>query len=65
MTTIEIKPSVSFDFQKQDNSDLTSFINGDQIQSLQTTVGNKTKSQGIGLSGMARINRKFKKKKLL
>lgn len=63
LTTIEIRPSVNFDFAKDDNSDLTSFITGNQIQSLQTTVGNKTKSEGIGLTGMARINRKFKKKK--
>lgn len=63
LTTLEIKPSINFDFEKQDNSDLTSFINGDQIQSLQTTVGNKSKSEGIGFSGMARVNRKFKKKR--
>ncbi len=63
MTTIEIRPSLSFDFQNQDNSDMTSFITGDQIKSLETTIGNKTKSEGIGLSGMARLNRKFKKKK--
>ena len=63
MTTLEIRPSLSFDFQNQDDADLTSFITGDQIKSLETTVDNKTKSEGIGLSGMARLNRKFKKKK--
>lgn len=63
LTTIEIRPSLSFDFAKDDNSDLTTFINGDEIKSLQTIIDNKSKSEGIGLSGMARINRKFKKKK--
>jgi hypothetical protein len=63
LTTLEIKPSFSYDIAKDDNADLTTFINGNDIQSLQTSVGNNNKSEGLGLSGMARINRKFKKKK--
>ena len=63
LTTLEIKPSFSYDIAKDDNADLTTFINGNDVQSLQTSVGNNNKSEGLGLSGMARINRKFKKKK--
>lgn len=63
LTTLEIRPSFNYDIASDDNSDLTTFINNDQIQSLRTAVDNKNKSEGIGLSGMARINRKFKKKK--
>ena len=63
LTTIEIRPSFNYDIASDDNSDLTTFINNAQIQSLQTSVGNNNKSTGIGLSGMAKINRKFKKKK--
>ncbi|MEJ6615792.1 MAG: outer membrane beta-barrel family protein [Crocinitomicaceae bacterium] len=63
LTTLEIKPSFSYDIARDDNADLTTFINGNDVQSLQTSVGNNNKSEGLGLSGMARINRKFKKKK--
>ncbi len=63
LTTLEIRPSFSYDIASDDNSDLTTFINNDQIQSLQTTVGNNNNSTGIGLNGMVRINRLFKKKK--
>ena len=63
LTLIEIKPSLSIDAGISDQNDITKFIGSDEILSLETSVGNINDSKGYSLSGMARINRKFMKKR--
>ena len=63
LTSIEIRPSVKIDAGNTDQADTTTFFGEDGIQSLQTTIGNINDSKGYSINGMARINRKFMKKK--
>ncbi|MBL1280781.1 MAG: TonB-dependent receptor [Fluviicola sp.] len=63
LTTIEIKPSFRFDVGTTDDTELTDFVGITGFQSLRTSINNGTDSRGYTIDGMARINRKFKKKK--
>ena len=46
-----------------DNSDISGFFGSDGIQSLGTTIRNVNDSKGYSVNGMARLNRKFMKKR--
>lgn len=63
MTTLEIKPSIRYDMGTTDNSDISKFFGSDNIQSLSTEIFNVNESEGYSINGMARVIRKFKKKK--
>jgi len=63
LTSIELRPSVSIDAGLSDQDDVTRFIDSDEVQSFETSVGNINESKGYSVNGMARINRKFMKKK--
>ncbi len=62
-TTIELKPSIRFDIGSTEDFKLNNFINQTGFQSLQTAIQNDNKSQGIQVDAMAKIDRKFRKKK--
>lgn len=63
LTTLEIRPSVSFDNSEVTNNDLTDFFNANDQRTLGTNISNSNDSKGYTISGFARLNRKFKKKK--
>lgn len=63
LTTLDIKPSVRYDIGKTKDSDISKFFGSDLIQSLATDVQNNSDSKGYTVNGMAKLNRKFKKKK--
>lgn len=63
LTTLEVRPSISFDNSEVTNNDLTDFINADNQRTLGTDINNSNDSKGYTVSGFARLNRKFKKKK--
>jgi len=63
LTTLHIKPALSIDKGITHNSDISQFFGSDGVQSLGTDVVDSTSSKGYSVSGFARINRKFKKKK--
>ncbi len=63
LTTLQIKPSATFDFGKSENSNISKFFGEDTLQSLYTNIGNDNDSKGFTTSGFTRLNRKFKKKK--
>jgi len=63
LTSIEIKPSFRYDLGSSEDAEINKFIGENAFQSLQTLINNKDISKGLTLDGMAKINRKFKKKK--
>ncbi len=62
-TTLELKPSIRFDTGSTEDFKLNDFINETGVQSLQTAIQNDNKSNGVQFDAMAKINRKFRKKK--
>ncbi len=63
LTTLEIKPSFRYDVGSTEDFKLNDFINQTGIQSLQTAIQNDNNSSGVQVDAMAKINRKFRKKK--
>jgi len=63
LTSFELKPSLSVDQGLSDNSDISGFFGSDGVQSLGTTIRNVNDSKGYSVNGMARLNRKFMKKR--
>lgn len=63
LTTLEIKPSINFDFGISDNTNISSFIGQDEVKSLETLINDNNDSKGFSVNGMARVNRKFMKKR--
>lgn len=63
LTTLQIKPNFSYDMGNRDNSSLSSFMGTDSVTFLHTEINNKDESVGYTAGGLARINRKFQKKK--
>ena len=63
LTFFEIRPSVRFDQAKTTNTDISDFFDSNNSPTLGTFVESENDSKGHSVSGMARINRKFMKKK--
>jgi len=63
LTLIEFRPSVRLDKGISESTDITAFRGEDGIQSLSTEINNDNNSTGTTYSGMARVYRKFKKKR--
>jgi hypothetical protein len=63
LTLIEFRPSLRLDKGISESSDITAFRGQDGVQSLATEVNNDNNSTGTTYSGMARMYRKFKKKR--
>jgi len=65
LTTFQIKPTVRFDSQRLDNTDVSDFFSSStsDARSLGTFINNTSDSKGYSVSGFARINRKFMKPK--
>jgi len=62
-TIFEIRPSFSYDIQDKDSRMENIFLNGDNIESFRSTAKDSTQSIGMNVSTMARIHRKFRKKR--
>lgn len=63
LTKIYIKPSIQFDFAKNDKTDLTQFVASDGTLSLFTNVANTSKSDGMNFATSVGIEHKFMKPK--
>lgn len=63
LTTLQIKPGITIDRGLRDNSDLSDYIDENEVTSLGTKFYNIDDSEGYSVNGFARVNRKFKKKK--
>lgn len=63
LTTFEFKPSVRYDLGTTEDTDHTTFIGETGLSSLITSNSNANDSEGYSVNTMARINRKFKKKR--
>lgn len=63
LTLIEFKPSVRLDKGINQSADFSDFTGENGLQSLATEINNNTSSTGLKLNGMARVYRKFKKKR--
>ena len=63
LTTLQIKPSFSYDTGISDNLDVSSFMGLDENVSLNADVSDSTNSKGYTIGGFAKINRKFMKRK--
>ncbi len=63
LTTLTIKPQVSIDQESTEDLDVSDFFNSDLDRTIGTSVAYNTESQGYDVSGYARLNRKFMKKK--
>ncbi|OFZ66320.1 MAG: hypothetical protein A3D92_07875 [Bacteroidetes bacterium RIFCSPHIGHO2_02_FULL_44_7] len=63
LTTLQIKPNATYDLGTKDNSNLSTFLGSDGVQSLATQIFNKDESTGYTAGGLVRLNRKFMKKK--
>ncbi|NRA12968.1 MAG: outer membrane beta-barrel protein [Crocinitomicaceae bacterium] len=63
LTTFQIKPSFSYDKGIADNTDVSSFMDSDELNYLNTDVSDSTSSKGYTIGGFAKVNRKFMKKK--
>lgn len=63
LTKLQIKPNISFDFANSSSSDLSSFFNESEIQTIGTNVQDTATSEGISAGGFARLERKFMKPK--
>ncbi|MFT5779914.1 MAG: outer membrane receptor protein involved in Fe transport [Crocinitomicaceae bacterium] len=63
LTTLQIKPTISFDTETVENTNISDFFELTGTQMLGTRVDNDTESKGYSIGGYARLNRKFMKKK--
>lgn len=63
LTTLHIKPSITFDFGDSESDNFSDFIGENGFQSLSTAIRNSNVSEGMTMGGFARLNRKFMKKK--
>ena len=63
LTTLEIKPAISYNLGISDNSSNNSFIGETGIQSLNTLIRNENDSKGLTSNSKITLNRKFKKPK--
>jgi len=63
LTSIQIKPNVSFDTRTSSSSEISQFFNASGIQTLGTEVFNDSESAGISGGGFARLTRRFMKPK--
>lgn len=63
LTLIEFRPSVRLDQGISENTDISKFIGETGFQSLATDIRNNNDSEGLTINGMARMYRKFKKKR--
>lgn len=61
LTTLVVKPSFRYDIETTENTELSDFLGADGMPSLRTSVDNNNNSKGLSLSGLAKINREFKK----
>jgi hypothetical protein len=61
LTTLEIKPSLSYNLGYSDNRSNNSFIGETGILSLNTLVQNENDSKGLTSNSKITLNRKFKK----
>jgi hypothetical protein len=61
LTTLEIKPTLSYNLGYSDNRSNNSFIGETGIQSLNTLVQNENDSKGLTSNSKITLNRKFKK----
>jgi hypothetical protein len=63
LTTIQIKPAISFDTGNTEDDNVSDFFNTLGTQTVGTNVKNINDSKGYSASGYARLIRKFMKKK--
>lgn len=63
LTTLQIKPNVSFDQARNYNTDVSDFFNQAEEQTIGTSIFNNTSSSGYSVGGFARLTRKFRKPK--
>lgn len=63
LTTLQIKPTVRLDYSDDSNFDVSDFFTTGGTRTLGTEVLFRNRSEGYTVSGFARLNRKFKKKK--
>jgi hypothetical protein len=61
LTTLQIKPSVSFDTRTSNSSNISDFFSSEGGRTIGTDVQNDSESEGIGIRGYARLTRKFMK----
>lgn len=63
LTTLQIKPKATLDFGNTDNTSISTFMDANGVEYLSTEIYNLDKSKGFTAGGLARLNRKFMKKK--
>jgi len=63
LTSIQIKPNISFNSAQNSSRDISDFFNTSGAQTIGTNVRDTTGSEGIELGGFARVTRKFMKPK--
>lgn len=61
LTTLQIKPSFSFDQATSSTSNLSDFFTGTGVRTIGTDVFNDNDSEGFSVRGYARLTRKFMK----
>jgi len=61
LTTLQIKPSVSFDTRTSSSSNISDFFTSSGVQTIDTDVFNDSESEGLSVRGFARLTRKFMK----
>ena len=61
LTSLQIKPSFSYDMSKTNSADINAYLGQDTVRSLGTEVYNGSNSEGISLDNKIKLTRKFKK----
>jgi len=61
LTTLQIKPNISFDFANTSSSNISDFFDMAEQKTIGTDVTNSNDSKGVSGGGYARLTRKFMK----